>query len=168
MIQIAALFGKGARNVALILISIFTVLQVYTSALMILQFVTIAVSYVISNSILRDDNKEFKARHDNITLGRKFGELPKAEFASTQFYGLSDKNPILMSSIPSSYRFLNKIVEDKPSLTFVRNGSLTNSNFQNPIDRYTFSKDGKFLVNLYIYPYYNSNVEIVPDILKQI
>jgi predicted membrane protein len=48
-IIISAAFGKKARNVAIILISILTVLQVFTFGLMALQFVTIFVAYYFSS-----------------------------------------------------------------------------------------------------------------------
>lgn len=51
-IIIAANFGRRTRNTAVILISIFTVLQVFISWLLLLQFFTIFLSYQISNSIL--------------------------------------------------------------------------------------------------------------------
>ncbi|TXD71262.1 hypothetical protein [Aequorivita antarctica] len=49
-IIIASSFGKKARNTAVILISIFTLLQVFMSWLLLLQFVTIFIAYIISNS----------------------------------------------------------------------------------------------------------------------
>ena len=49
-IQIAAMFGKNSRNTAIVLISIFTILQVFMSWLLILQFFTIIISYIVSNS----------------------------------------------------------------------------------------------------------------------
>lgn len=50
VIQIAAMFGKNSRNTAVVLISIFTLLQVFMSWLLILQFFTIIISYIISNN----------------------------------------------------------------------------------------------------------------------
>lgn len=60
-IYISSLFGKNSRNVAVILISIFTILQVFTSGLMILQFATIIFSYFITtNFILNDETEKTK------------------------------------------------------------------------------------------------------------
>jgi hypothetical protein len=50
-ILIAGKLGKNARITAIVLICIFTVLQVYMSWLLILQFITIIISYLISKSL---------------------------------------------------------------------------------------------------------------------
>ena len=55
-IQIAAMFGKNSRNTAIVLISIFTILQVFMSWLLLLQFITIYVSYNISNNLFFSDS----------------------------------------------------------------------------------------------------------------
>jgi hypothetical protein len=56
-IQISTFYGgKSTRNVAIILISIFTILQVFTTQLMILQFITIFISYLVSRNILGKSN----------------------------------------------------------------------------------------------------------------
>ncbi len=58
-IQLSTFYGgKSTRNVAIILISIFTILQVYTNQLMILQFITIFISYLVSRNILGKSNGE--------------------------------------------------------------------------------------------------------------
>ena len=49
-IQLAAMFGKNSRNTAIALISIFTLVQVFMSWLLFLQFFTIIISYIISNN----------------------------------------------------------------------------------------------------------------------
>lgn len=85
---------------------------------------------------------------------------------SLQSYGLSTSNPILMSSIPSAYRFLDSILENNPELGYQRRGSTKDNNFPKPIDMYEFSKNGQVITMIYIYPYNNSNVEIIPNILK--
>ncbi|MGV8947702.1 MAG: hypothetical protein ACOH1N_14840 [Lutibacter sp.] len=56
-IQIAAMFGKKTRNTALVLISIFTILQVFMSWLLLLQFITIFISYMVSNKIFFDEEE---------------------------------------------------------------------------------------------------------------
>lgn len=68
-IQIAAIFGKNSRNTAVILISIFTVLQVFMSWLLLLQFITIIVSYIISNNLF------FTKSNTGIELEKKDDEL---------------------------------------------------------------------------------------------
>ena len=57
-VQIAAVFGKSARNTALILITIFTLLQVFTSWLLILQLITIFISYQFSKRILSNNSSK--------------------------------------------------------------------------------------------------------------
>lgn len=57
-IQIAALFGKSSRNTAIILISIFTILQVFMSWLLLLQFITIYISYNISKNLFFSNRNE--------------------------------------------------------------------------------------------------------------
>lgn len=57
-IQIAALFGKSSRNTAVVLISIFTFLQVYVSWLLLLQFLTIYLGYKLSKNIVSANKKK--------------------------------------------------------------------------------------------------------------
>src|SRR5690606_16749259 len=47
-IQIASIFGKSARNTAIIIITIFTLLQVFMSWLLLLQLITIFIAYSFS------------------------------------------------------------------------------------------------------------------------
>lgn len=56
-IQIAAMFGRNSRNTAIILISLFTILQVYTFGLMFFQFITIGISYYFA--------KKWFSKNDN-------------------------------------------------------------------------------------------------------
>tara|TARA_B100000678_G_C18152021_1_gene479343 strand:+ start:520 stop:1161 length:642 start_codon:yes stop_codon:yes gene_type:complete len=55
-VQVAAVFGKSSRNTALILITIFTLLQVFMSWLLILQLITIFISYQFSKKILSNNS----------------------------------------------------------------------------------------------------------------
>lgn len=57
-IIISASFGKSSRNVAVFLISVFTILQVYFSSLMLLQFFTIFITYHISKTIFSEKKIE--------------------------------------------------------------------------------------------------------------
>lgn len=57
IIIIAGLFGKIARNTITILVVIFTAVMVFTSGLMILQFITIGISFFISKSITSKKDK---------------------------------------------------------------------------------------------------------------
>jgi ABC-type transport system involved in multi-copper enzyme maturation permease subunit len=73
-IIISASYGKSSRNVAIILISIFTILQVYFSSIMLLQFFTIFISYYISKAIfpeikkLKEKPKYIIEEHSNLKL----------------------------------------------------------------------------------------------------
>ena len=49
-IQIAAVFGRRSRNTAVVLITIFTFLQVFISPLLLLQLITIYISYGVSQN----------------------------------------------------------------------------------------------------------------------
>ena len=60
-VQIASLFGKSARNTAIILITIFTLLQVFMSWLLILQLITIFISYRVSKRWF--ENSKSKTLH---------------------------------------------------------------------------------------------------------
>lgn len=65
-IQIAAFFGKKSRNTAVILISIFTVLQVFMSWLLLLQFVTILIAYSISNNFITKEKPKRENKENNV------------------------------------------------------------------------------------------------------
>ena len=67
-IQVAAIFGKKSRNTAIVLISIFTILQVFMSWLLILQFFTVIISYVISNNWFLNDSKNESSKKTNKIL----------------------------------------------------------------------------------------------------
>lgn len=82
-IIISSFFGKSSRNIAVILISIFTILQVYTSSLMILQFVTIVFSFLISNKILKN----------NISNSRINNSNSNTNFNSEQKLSYDDNSP---------------------------------------------------------------------------
>lgn len=145
-IIIASTFGKKSRNTAVILISIFTLLQVFMSWLLLLQFFTIFIAYQISNSFLNKKN-------DN-------GQLPNPLRNNTG-YGLSENNPVRLTSIPASYRYINGLNGFNPSLSYERMGSTQSPRFEKRIDIYEFKKNNRFFCNVYVYPYANEdNIEI--------
>ncbi len=55
--------GKNSRNTAIALISIFTLLQVFMSWLLFLQFFTIIISYIISNNWFSITEKKLSQKH---------------------------------------------------------------------------------------------------------
>ena len=48
LILVAGTFGKKSRNIVTIIICLFTIIQVFTLKLAVLQFITIFVAYVLS------------------------------------------------------------------------------------------------------------------------
>jgi len=67
-IQIASLFGKSARNTAIILITIFTLLQVFMSWLLLLQLITIFISYKVSKRWFENSENESSNKKPNNVL----------------------------------------------------------------------------------------------------
>ncbi len=75
-IQIAAIFGKNSRNTAVVLISAFTILQVFMSWLLLLQFITIFISFNISNNLFfskTDKEIKFKKEEELVNYITKNG-----------------------------------------------------------------------------------------------
>lgn len=145
-IIIASKYGQKSRNTAVLLISIFTVLQVFMSWLLLLQFATIYVAYQVSNSIL--------SKSENNNEPQSFDK-----FSS---YGLSVDNPILLIDIPASYKYINQLNTFSNDLSYERKGSIQSSRFVNMIDIYEFRKANKFFCNIYVYPYASENVVEIP------
>lgn len=76
LILIAGKLGKNARITAIVLISIFTILQVYVFWLLALQFFTIIFSFLISKSFSKNKKTNFpKNQEPNIEI--KQNELKK-------------------------------------------------------------------------------------------
>ena len=66
-IQIASAYGKKTRNAAIILITIFTVLQVFAFGLMALQFFTIFIAYCFSRIWFSNKSEKINYQHEPIT-----------------------------------------------------------------------------------------------------
>lgn len=145
-ILVASSFGKKSRNTAVILISVFTLLQVFMSWLLLLQFFTIFIAYQISNSLI---NK-------NSDKGQKTYPL-----RTNSGYGLSENNPVQLTSIPASYRYINGLNLFNPNLSYERMGSTQSPRFENMIDIYEFKNGNRHFCNVYVYPYASAdNIEI--------
>ena len=145
-IIIASTFGKKSRNTAVVLISIFTLLQVFMSWLLLLQFFTIFIAYQISDSML--DKKNGNGPFQN-------------PFRTNSGYGLSENNPVRLTSIPASYRYINGLNSFNPSLSYERIGCTHSPRFEKMIDIYEFKKSNRFFCKVYVYPYANKdNIEI--------
>jgi hypothetical protein len=137
-IIIASGFGKKSRNTAVILISIFTILQVYMSWLLLLQFFTIFIAYQVSNSL----------------LNKKIDEGSQKNLIKTSSeYGLSENNPVLVTNIPTSYKYINRLNLYSENLSYARKGSIPSPRFGNMIDIYEFRYGNRHFCNVYIYPY---------------
>jgi len=66
-IQIASFFGKSARNTAIILITIFTLLQVFMSWLLLLQLITIFIAYSFSKRWFQEnETKQTQKKPNNV------------------------------------------------------------------------------------------------------
>lgn len=145
-ITIASAFGKKSRNTAVILISIFTLLQVFMSWLLLLQFFTIFIAYQISNSYL---NKKIGDGQMTNSIKKKYG------------YGLSENTPVQLSSIASSYHYINGLNSFDSNLSYERKGSIKSPAFENMIDVYEFKRNNSHFCNIYIYPYaIDDNVKV--------
>ena len=59
-ISLSSIFGRTARNWVVIISVVFTVFAIFTSGLMILQFLSIAIGFLISESIISkiENNRE--------------------------------------------------------------------------------------------------------------
>lgn len=146
-IYIASRYGKKSRNTAIILITIFTILQVYMSWLLILQFITIIFSYYFSES---NKNVIFKKNKD-------------------ESYGILENNPILIKGNTNSYKYISTLNSYNKNLTYKKLECVKNASFEYPIDVYEFKKSGKHFCYIFIYPYSNINkVEIIPKPFQKI
>ena len=106
VIQISAIFGKNARNTAIVLISLFTIIQVFMSWLLILQFITIYISYEISKGLIPKDSKtknSYKPNYVTYSFRENGGR-------SVTTVDLNDKN--LDEKIRKRAELQNQIKED--------------------------------------------------------
>lgn len=58
LIALSSLFGKSTRNWTILISIVFTIIAVFTSGLLILQFISIFIGYLISESILSKYDQE--------------------------------------------------------------------------------------------------------------
>src|SRR5690606_34714557 len=81
-IQIASQFGKSSRNTAIILITIFTLLQVFMSWLLLLQLITIFISYNFSKRwFFNESVKQTQEKSNNgISEYRKNDEYSESKY----------------------------------------------------------------------------------------
>lgn len=148
VIIISSYFGQKSRNTTVILISIFTILQVFVSWLLILQLVTILIAYQFSNSIInKKNNKSNSQNFDRISFSD---------------YGLSKYNPILLIDLKASYKFINQLNTFNNQLSYRKLESTKSAKFENMIDIYEFRKSDVFFCKVYVYPYASQNIIEIP------
>ena len=82
--------------------------------------------------------------------------------------GFDLDNPILMSSIPASYVFLDALCSLMKGLEYERIGPVNSKNFPQVIDKYYFTLNGSSFCELYIYPYHNENIYFIPSLFKEL
>lgn len=95
--------------------------------------------------------------------GTEHDELPnhKGEF------GFSKDNPILLTSVSESRKYLDKLIYIKPGssqYTWERTGSMRSSIVSTPIDEYNLlDTDFNIVKTIYIWPYNKINSKKVPE-----
>lgn len=181
-IQVATLFGRKSRNTAIVLIGIFTLLQVHTGELMVLQFFTIILSYWFSeNKIL--GNADWSSFQESQTSSfsegfqQRQGEryyTSEAEYLRDTYfkksqeefnfrysgYGILDDRPVLLKSEDSMFNYLYNITRLEQGISF----ELADDNWQKPpAVCYNLLYHNKLLMSIYIIC--NSNVDdtTLPD-----
>jgi hypothetical protein len=75
IICISALFGKKARNIILICLITFTLVQVFTTWLIILQLITIFIAYSISKSLIKSEKEKPSTKHIIKTNDKNGGRI---------------------------------------------------------------------------------------------
>lgn len=121
------------------------------------------------DSPVETDSTDFMARMEAMVQkikkeeGTDNDELPnhKGEF------GYSKDNPILLTSIPESRKYLNRLIYIKPGssqYTWERTGSMISSIVSAPIDEYNLlDADSNIVKTIYIWPYNRVNSKKVPE-----
>lgn len=64
IICFSALFGRNVRKLTMLCIAIFTIFQVFVMWLGVLQFITIFIGYLISDTFLNDPNRREERRKE--------------------------------------------------------------------------------------------------------
>lgn len=97
-----------------------------------------------------------------------FNRNKDGEASNLSDIGLTKANPILLSSIPSSYSFLDALSTISEGLSYERIGSLEAEGFTKLLDKYTFAFNNKKFCDVFIYPYHNEDIFIIPAPFKNI
>lgn len=95
--------------------------------------------------------------------GTELDELPNHSGA----FGFSKDNPILVTSVAESRKYLDKLIYIQPGAsqyTWNRTGSMRSSIVSTPIDEYNLlDTDFKIVTTIYIWPYNKVNSKKVPE-----
>jgi hypothetical protein len=97
-----------------------------------------------------------------------FNRNKDGEASNISEIGLTSANPILMSSIPSSYSFLNALCTISEGLSYERIGSVQTEEFSELMDKYTFFFNNTKFCDVFIYPYHSENNFIIPTPFKSL
>lgn len=106
---------------------------------------------------------EAMVKHIKAEEGTDLDELPNhnGEFA------FSKDNPILLTSISESRKYLEKLIYIKPGssqYTWKRTGSMQSNIVKAPIDEYhLLDTDSNIIKTIYIWPYNRVNSKKVPE-----
>ena len=82
--------------------------------------------------------------------------------------GLTAEQPILMTTIAAGYVYLNNLCSIAEGLTYERKGRTTANGFPEIIDVYDIFLKGQFFCSLFIYPYNDHNINVIPLPFKQL
>jgi hypothetical protein len=82
--------------------------------------------------------------------------------------GLSQANPILLSSVSSSFAYLNALCTISEGLSYKRIGSIKAEDFTQLVDKYTFIQNNSKFCDVFIYPYHNEDIFIIPAPFKNL
>jgi hypothetical protein len=95
--------------------------------------------------------------------GTDYDELPNHQGE----YGFSKDNPILLTSVSESRKYLDKLIYIKPGssqYTWQRTGSMKSNIVSAPIDEYNLlDTDFNIVKTIYIWPYNRKNSSKVPE-----
>ena len=82
--------------------------------------------------------------------------------------GVVNEDPILMYSIASSYVYLDSLCSASQGLAYERIGPIYSSEFPNVIDKYIFTINEKNFCEIFVYPYHDENINIIPTPFKEL
>lgn len=180
-IQISSMFGKSPRNAVIILIALFTVLQVFTSGLMILQFLTIFTSTYFSNRWFfkkQEEDQRIKSEIKNTqNFTDKIARPNKVFQYSDTFYddndgfssitmgGISKDSAILMNCEESKENYIKKLLSVKAGLSAKKTAKHFVNNYE--VDEYHFYYNDEYFASLYVTTNSSHSYPLLPAFFKK-